>query len=43
MKMRDEISPLVNIIFLIFYKIGWFMVIFAVAIVAFATAFFLIG
>jgi hypothetical protein len=43
MQLIDEIAPLVNIIILIFYEIGWFMVIFCVCIFAFANSFYLIS
>jgi hypothetical protein len=39
----DEISPLVNIIFVILRDIKYFMVIFLISIIAFSSAFLVIG
>ena len=43
MQLVDQISPLVNTIFLILGEIGWFMIVLLIFIFGFATSFFLIG
>lgn len=43
MQLIDQIAPLVKIIQLIFGDIGWFMVIFLVAMFGFSTSFRLLG
>jgi len=43
MRLIDSISPLVNIILLIFRAIGWFMLILIIFLLGFSTSFYLIG
>jgi hypothetical protein len=42
-KMQDQISPLMDIIFKIFREIGYFMSIFVIAVVCLSDTFYLIG
>ena len=43
MRIIDYVSPLVNIILLIFNEIAWFMLILIVFMVGFSTSFFMVG
>jgi hypothetical protein len=43
LQLVDEISPLVSIVFLIFRKIGPFMIIWGIVVIALSAAFWMIG
>ena len=43
MQLLDDIAPYVNIIFVIFNDIQYFMAVFVIALIAFTNAFYLIG
>ena len=43
MQLMDSVAPLVNIIILIFYDIGWFVIVLVLTMWGFSTAFYLIG
>lgn len=43
MQIIDQVAPLINIILLIFTDIGWFVIVLAISIFAFANSFFIIA
>ena len=43
LRLIDEIAPLVNIIFVIVHDIKYFLIIFFISIIAFSSAFHVIG